>query len=142
MSDQSENLDAIDRYIKSTPLLTAAARDLRDEWTRWYDDQGWYGRNYDIEVYDHARNLRNRFHLANAITTEQRRIAERMIQTGMTSEEMAGGTTRAMSSGMYDEPLIASTTKAKLILGATVAGAGWIAWKLGHLNPLLKKVGL
>ncbi len=134
-----EDLAAIDRYMKGTLTKTGAAVKLRDEWTEWYDGIGWWG-SYSQENYDHARNLRNQFDLANATTQAELEQVQRVIRTGMTTEEMAGGTSRNLSTGMYAEPLVSSETKFVLIAGAvaaSVTGGILLLGKLEMMGPKL-----
>lgn len=134
-----EDLAAIDRYMKGTLTKTGAAVKIRDEWTEWYDGIGWWG-SYSQENYDHARNLRNQFNLANATTAAERDQAQYVIETGMTTEEMAGGTRRNLSTGMYAEPLVSSETKFVLIAGAvaaSVTGGILLLGKLEMMGPKL-----
>jgi hypothetical protein len=119
------DLKAIDVYIKGSPLYTAEATQIRDEWTVWYKDLGWFTSEED---YDHARNLRNRFNLANSRTQAEYARAKETVQRGMTSEEMAGGTSHALASGMYEEPLLSEKTRTTIALTALTAGLGGVAW--------------
>jgi len=129
----SEDLAAIDRYIKSAPLNTSEARKLRDEWTRFYDGLGW---SPSLEEYDAARNLRNRFNLANAITAADKAHVEVVMKSGMTTEEMAGGTDRRLLSGMYDEPLFSSSTRTTLGVAGLAIGLAVIAKKAWDISKV------
>lgn len=129
-----EDVEAIDRYITSQPVNTSAAARIKDEWIAWHDNVStWLG--VSREDYDHARNLRNQFFLANAITPDQKAAAENTIKTGVTTEEMAGGTDRRLTTGMYGEPLISSATKTKLVIGAVAVGGGYLALQILKSMP-------
>lgn len=136
-----DDLEAIDRYITSQPVNTAAAARIKDEWIGWHDNVStWLG--VSQEDYDHARNLRNQFNLANAITPEAQTAARNTIKTGMTTEEMAGGTDRRLSNGMYGEPLFSAQTRlfsaqTRLILGASALGVA-VLWGVKKYFDLIK----
>jgi hypothetical protein len=134
---RADDMEAIDRYIKGTPLKTAAARDVYNEWTIWFDNISLY---YSQGNYDHARNLRNRFNLANAQTTAEQARAKEVMATGMTTEEMAGGTRRTLADGSYAEPLISPSTQFLIGVGLALAAVGFVALKIGELEikPLTK----
>lgn len=134
-----EDLAAIDRYMKETPGKTASAIRIKDDWTVWYDGIGWWG-SYSQENYDHARNLRNQFNLANATTSEDLEMAQRVMQTGLTTEELAGGTRRTLSTGMYDEPLISSSTKLVVVAIGAFSAVIYIGAKLLELETLGPKL--
>lgn len=139
-----EDLAAIDRYMKNTPVLTAAARAVKDEWVVWYDGIGWWG-SYSQANYDHARNVRNRFNLANAVTAEDRAWVDYVMRTGLTTEEMAGGTRRTLSTGMYDEPpkpILSDTTRVALIAGGVATAVGVILITIGKLETLGPRLAL
>jgi hypothetical protein len=68
------------------------------------------------------------FNLANAVTPEQVAQVLLVMQTGLTTEELNGGTRRTLSSGMYDEPLISESTKTTLGIAAVLAAVGIIAY--------------
>lgn len=126
LGDQGEDMEAIDWYFYDTEAKTSAARDLKDDWIVWYDGLDWWDRNYDQSTYDEARERRDAFNLANATTAAEREQVEQVIETGMTTEEMQGGTSRKTSGGTYgaEEPLL--STKTKIIIGAVILGGAYI----------------
>lgn len=132
----SQDIQAIDVYIKGAPLNTEDAAEVHDEWVAWHNGLGWWVTEED---YDRARNIRNRFNLANAMTNAERVHVQNVIQSGWTTEEMAGGTSRALSDGMYREPLISSTTKNLLAVTAVVGFAGWVALKLSPIRQAVAR---
>jgi len=126
-----ENVEAIDRYIKGATLNTPAATAIRDDWTKFYNEFSWsYASQED---YDRARNLRNRFNLANAITKAQKEQVEHVMKTGLTTEELAGGTSRKLSSGMYEERLFSEETRTALILGGIAAVGLFVLYQTGKI---------
>src|SRR5262245_24264320 len=132
-NDQSENIEAINRYIVNATINTKEAGKIRDEWIRWHDKQGWWSLSMTSSTYDEARNIRNRFNIANAKTAEDKEFVRHVQQQGLSSEEMQGGTKRVLSDGTYstdDEGLI--PTSFKLGVGVTLGtlAAGYVAWKL------------
>lgn len=143
-SDDAANIKAINTYIMTTPLATSAAGNVRNEWLKWHDGLGWYSREYpSVEIYDQARNLRNKFNLANAKTAEEKEQVKRVMQTGLTSEELRGETKRTTAEGGYlapppgeSEPWLPMKTKVALGMGVLVLGALTVAKKI-YLDPLL-----
>jgi len=103
LGDQGEDMDAIAQFMAGTPARTDAARKLQDEWKVWLDGVSWWNRNYDRPTYDHARNLRNSFNLANATTATEKAGVQQVIQSGMTTETMTGGASRVSSEGKFSE---------------------------------------
>ena len=89
----SEDIEAINYYITYGPSnntgiwpKTDAAKDIANEWRRFYENISIWDdsqKNYDL-----ARNIRNRFQAANSITVEEKKVAENVAKTGMTTEEM------------------------------------------------------
>jgi hypothetical protein len=137
LGDQGEDMEAINRYIMTAPLRTSAATRLRDDWLRWYDQLSWYEREYEQATYDEARNRRNAFNLANATTTREKEAVEQVMKTGLTTEEMEGGTRRTTTEGKYitpDEPMV--STKTKIIWGAVLLGGAYAYFAFAR--PLLK----
>lgn len=136
---QSEDMDAINRMMAGAPLRTKAAAAVHDEWIKWWDGLSWWEKALDGETYDRARNLRNQFNRANAVTASDRAAVERMQTTGLTNEEIAGGTRRTLSTGDYDVPLL--STSSRLALGglALLAGGGYLALKAAKkVVPVLR----
>ncbi len=132
---QGEDMAAINRYMTSQDMKTKKAETIHDEWVRWWDGLGWWEKNFDLATYDKARNLRNTFNLANATNAAETAAVKRVMQTGITTEEMAGGTKRTLASGMYSEEdappgdLLTTRGKMAVILGATTLGLGYVIKK-------------
>jgi len=138
----SANMEAINRYFMETAKVkTKAAEKIKQEWMKWWKDNRRSVTWYDQEEYDIARNMRNRFDLANTITTVERADVERHQATGLTSEEAAGGTRRAGTSGMYveeEEPLIPTKWKVGAALGIGLIAIGVFGKKLLGMTPAAK----
>lgn len=131
-----DNVEAIDRYIKNAPLNTKAAGAIRDEWTRFFDEFSW---SYATqEQYDRARNLRNRFNLANAVTQSDKEQVLHVMQTGLTTEELAGGTSRRLIDGSYIEPLLTAETKAKLVFGGVIIAGAFVLFHVSRIANALR----
>jgi hypothetical protein len=124
---QSADMDALNLYIAGAPLRTKAAGGVHDEWVKWFDGLSYLEKALDSETWDRARNLRNQFNEANAVTTAEREAATRMRTAGLTTEEIAGGTRRALSTGDYDVPLLSTSTRLAIGGVALLAGVGFLA---------------
>ena len=137
--DDAANMSAINTYITSQPLNTKAARAIHDEWLRWYSGLGWYDLNFPSQaIYDLARNIRNRFNTANAVTPAEKAAVIAVQSSGLSSEEVRGEADRRTSSSQYlgpteapepeeeSEPWIPAKTKGVLFLGGLV----YVALKL------------
>lgn len=128
LGDQADDIDAIALYVAGTPYRTDAARKIQDEFKTWLDSVSWWNKRYDRPTYDHARNLRNAFNLANATTATERTAVQQVIQGGVTTEETTGAPSRITSGGTFSEkeggvapPL---SLWAKVAIGVAVAGLG------------------
>jgi len=138
---QAQDLEAVNRYIAEAPLKTRAAEAAHDEWIKWYDGLSWLEKNFDSETWDRARNLKNKFNAANATNASEREMAARVAKSGLTTEEIAGGTRRTLSSGEYDVPLISTSTRMAIGGVVALAGLGYLATKAAglYLKPYLPK---
>jgi hypothetical protein len=137
---QSDDMAAINDYFMRTEAKSSEARRLKDEWIRWYEGLWWSTKAYSSDAYDEARNRKVAFDRANAVTVAERENVERVIKTGMTTEEMQGQTRRMTSGGTYtgehsgryfweDDPENPPwiSTKAKIV-GVVVLAAGVYAY--------------
>jgi hypothetical protein len=99
----SEDVEAIARYVTSEPARTPEAKQLKDDFVKWYDKvaHSWYVSEDDFRE---ASNRRNEFNLRNAVTTVQKQATEQTIKTGLTSNEMQGGVKTQLSTGYYAPP--------------------------------------
>lgn len=120
---QSDDLDAINAFFMSTEAVTPQAVTIKDAWVTWFNQLSWWERTVDGNTYDMARNRRNEFNLANAVTIAEKAQVENVIKTGMSTEQMQGVPDRRLSSGMMPEYLQLLSTPAKLVIGAVAAVA-------------------
>ncbi len=100
---QSDDIGAIDRYITTAPIATPAGQAAKDAWIRWNDGVSFYDRNFDRATYDHARNLKLAFNLANATTDAERAQILDVALSGMSTEQAQDEPDRRDSSGHYSE---------------------------------------
>lgn len=121
---QAEDIAAIDRYIANAEIKTPAGQAAREAWINWHDGTTLLDRYLDRATYDRARNLRLAFELANASTEAERAQIMHRALTGVSTEQIDGGTDRRNSQGRYSEraPM---TTAARATL-----------WALGTLGVL------
>lgn len=124
---QSEDMEAIHRYIVNSPLNTKQAERLHDDWLGWYEGLTWWEKSMDTDTYDKARNRRNEFNRANAVTVAAKQAADEVKTRGLTTEELAGGYDRRLASGEYAENFVSS--KVKVAVAATLGGVG-VLWAL------------
>ncbi len=137
---QIADMEAVNRYIAGAPLKTKAAGAAHDEWVKWFDGLSYLEKALDSETWDRARNLRNKFNEANAVTAAEKEQAARVRTTGLTTEEIAGGTRRALSTGDYDVPLLSTSTRMALGGVVLLGGLGFIASLAAgsYLKPLTR----
>lgn len=138
-TDQADNIDAITTYMTSvaTQVKTAAARAKQDEYKAWIDTVGWYNKNYDRPTYDHARNLRNEFNLANATTAAEKQAVQQVLTTGLTTEEMQGEGRRVSSEGKFSEQEAPPVPMPSWVKWAIAGGVGvGILYALGKVTTL------
>lgn len=130
-----EDIEAINVFFHSETPKTQAARVVLDEFVKWYEATkpgafGWWS----DEDKDRASNLRNAYNRANAVTQKEKDLAERVIKTGMSTEQMQGEPDRRNSEGNYEIPppgvahkwwfapaIAAGVTAAVLLVGPKVA---------------------
>lgn len=98
-----DNMAAIVDYMNRTTPKTAEAARIKDEFAKWHNGISFWD---DEQItYDKARNYRNSFNLANSTTAAEKQQVERVIKTGLTTEEAAGEAARARTtSGQYAVP--------------------------------------
>jgi hypothetical protein len=87
---QSEDMTAIDEFMKRMAPVTPEATALRQSWMVWYPALSWYERSFDTNIRDEASTRRNKFNLANAKTQAEKDLAVRVITTGMDTNQMQG----------------------------------------------------
>lgn len=90
MTQQAENLKAIDEYFKRTVAITPKAANIQTDWLTWYPKLGWAALNIDSKVYDEARARRNLFNLSNVTSPAEKAKVESVLANGITSEDLSG----------------------------------------------------
>lgn len=120
----SDNMEAIAQYMGAEKPQTAEATKIRDEFVKWYNDLWWYEKT-EQSNYDLARNLRNRYNLANALTAADKAQVQDIIKTGLTTEDFMNEPDRRLSSGMLPGPT--EVPKAPLIPTPWLIGLGVVA---------------
>lgn len=138
-TDQADNIDAITAYMTSisTQVKTTAARAKQDEYKAWIDTVGWYNKNYDRPTYDHARNLRNEFNVANATTAAEKQAVQQVLTTGLTTEETQGEGRRVSSEGKFSEQEAPPVPMPYWVKWAIAGGVGvGILYALGKVTTL------
>lgn len=146
---QNENLDALNKYFMTTKIKTKEAEKLKTSWLQWWETLGWYDLSVDPDTFDIARNRKNAFDLANAVSASEKTSIKEAIKTGFTTEEALGGTRgtpavrRTTSDGTYledpieKEPFVPTRIKVVGAIALAAVGALWAA-KTVYLNPILK----
>lgn len=147
MTMQDDDLDAIDVYMKATPIYTAEATRLRDDWITWWDDLGWYAKSFDADVFDVARNKKNAFNLANARTPPEKAQIRESLKTAFTTEEARGEPRRMLSDGTYtgqeeseseSEPFFPLRVKIAGGVAAAVLAALFVVKKI-YVDPFVRR---
>jgi hypothetical protein len=126
MTALNDDLEAIDRYMKTTPLYTPEAKRLRDEWIGWYDNLGWYEKAFDSDLFNLARNKKNALNLANARSRLEKEEIQTQLKTAVTSEELRGEPRRMLSDGTYgstEAPEPFFPLRVKIVAGIAAVGA-------------------
>ena len=142
MSERDDNMEAINKYFMETAKVrTAKAEVLKKEWMVWWKEhKGW---SYSDDEYDTARNMRNTFNLANAVSAQDHAKVAETLARGTTSEEAAGETRRAGSDGMFvedEKPWIPTSWKVAAITGVALVTVGVFGKKLLSLTPAAKLI--
>lgn len=120
---QSDDLDAINAFFMSSDAVTPQAVTIKDEWVTWFNQLSWWDKTFDGNTYDMARNRRNQYNLANAVSAAEKAQVKNVMKTGLSSEQMQGAADRRLSSGMMPEYVQLLSTPAKIIIGAVAAVA-------------------
>lgn len=90
MTQQAENLKAIDEYFKKTVAITPKAANIQTDWLTWYPKLGWAALNLESKTYDEARARRNLFNLSNVTSPAEKAKVESVLAYGITSEDLSG----------------------------------------------------
>lgn len=128
MSELDDNLAALVQYMNDTHANTSKAAKIKDQFANWYSNLGWYAKTVNTDdTWNQARNYRDQFNTANALTPVEQAAIEAVQSGGITTEQSAGLPAQAkLSSGLYaasdPNPLIPSEYK----VAAIVVGAGVI----------------
>ncbi len=136
----ASDMDAINRYfMQGVPVKTPAAEKVKREWMLYWKEikKDWGG--YTDEEYDKARNLRNKFNLANTVTkAENLSVAAQIAAAKGETEEQYGETRRSGTSGMFleeEEPIIPTAWKVGAVIGVGLITAGVFAKKILAFTP-------
>jgi hypothetical protein len=78
--------------------VTPQAVALKNAWRAWYDGLTFISRR-ESDNWDEARNRRNAFNRANAVTPADKAKVEQTIKTGQTTEQSSGDIDRRDSNG-------------------------------------------
>ncbi len=131
----SANIDAIRAYFDQTPVQTPQAQSIKDAFVIWYDGLTWFGKGLNSN-YDLARNQRNNFNLANAVTPAEKQVVQSVISTGMSTEQLQGQADRRDESGMLPGPVTPPAPPLiptpYLVGGAILGGLALVAWAYGE----------
>lgn len=102
--DNAANLKAIDQYMGDQRPVTSDGAKAKDAWRVWYDALGWSDREFPSQAtYDYARNLKNKYDLANVKSTAEKAAVVERQQSGLSSEQLRGEADRRLASGSYSE---------------------------------------
>ena len=134
ITNRTEDLEAINRYMLGAEAKTPKAKQIKGEWPIWYSDLGWYAKSYDQSVYDEARSRRNAFNIANAVTPEQKADVEQVLTKGLTTEQMLGQGDRPSIDTKTGKVTTEKTTYAATTLGHKTikmgsTGPDVVAWQ-------------
>ena len=118
-----DDIKAVRAFFDATPAKTDEAAKIKDAFIKWYDGL-WITANYtDLATYDLARNQRNRFNLANAVTPEDKAVVEDVIKTGISTEQTQGIPDRRLDNGQLPGPEAPPTpplVPTSVLIGAAV----------------------
>jgi hypothetical protein len=100
MSENAENIEAINDFMHRASPATPAAAIAFNDWVTWYESTkpGMFSFWSDADL-DHARNLRNAFNRANAVTAAQKQQVDAVIKGGVSLEQAKGEPDRRNASG-------------------------------------------
>lgn len=77
---QSEDMAAIDSYIRNTHAVSDPAAKLQRQWGSWYEGLGWFDRNANSSIYNEARARRKAFNDANKTPEDPGGLTTEMMQ--------------------------------------------------------------
>ena len=107
-SEFRANMLAANEYMMRTPVKTAKAQRLKDDWIKWYDGLDYYDyyvtcSSLPCKHWDIARMKKEAFNVANATTEKELYWVKRVAETGMSTEETMGQPKRRTSKGTYGD---------------------------------------
>lgn len=124
MTEQAENIAAIERYIgEQEPPRTPGAVKVRDEFLRYTSSLGSWSRNFESGAYDRVRNYKLEYNRANAVTPAEKAAVEDQALRGLSSEQLRGEADRRTSDGTYipAPSLDVEITKAVVVVAVALA---------------------
>jgi peptidoglycan hydrolase-like protein with peptidoglycan-binding domain len=96
----TDDFDAIDRYVRSTYAKTTSAETLKRQFISWSGGLWPGAKALDSNIRE-AHNRRNAFNVANTDTPAERQSVKAIISRGQTIEENRGQTRRVDDAGNY-----------------------------------------
>jgi hypothetical protein len=90
MTEQSENLAAIDRFFQTTKAITPKAAAVQTDWLVWYPKLNFLQKSVTLSIYDEARARRNLFNLSNVRSAQEQANVQAVLDRGITSEDLSG----------------------------------------------------
>jgi len=133
------DMEAINKFFMETAKVqTPAAENVKQEWMKFWKETERSLTWYTQQEYDDARNLRNRFNVANTTSAAAAATIKAQQASGVTSEEMRGETRRAGTEGSYleeEKPWIPTSWKVGGLIGVGLIATGVFAKKILALTP-------
>lgn len=142
IGSQIEDVEAIDRYMRTTPLKTSEAFQIKDAYIRWYDKSSWWDKNQSGSFFDEIRTRRNQLNIANQPTETKKAEVRQVIATGVTAEEMQGGKKPAIDAqtgrvgSQVKKPTVAATPSTQAKAGDP---PGPVALESGKIYPTIRQ---
>jgi len=103
------DMNAINRYIMTTPIKTDAAKKVQIEWINFWQANEKSFLWYTQEEFDRARNIKRTFDMANAPSAAAKKAVQDVYSNSITSEEARGEVKRSTAEGVYivpEEPFV------------------------------------
>jgi len=116
----SDDFDAIDKYVRTTYAKTGAAETLKRQFIAWSNGLSFAGKVMPTVVQE-AHNRRNAFNVANTDSPAERQSVKAIIARGQTIEENRGQTRRVDDAGNYPNAkgiTVSSASKSSVPKGA------------------------
>ncbi len=111
MSDFDDNMAALVDYFNAQQPVTPAAAKIKDQFATWHSQLSFYDTSVDSDTtWNQARNFRDTYERANAVTPQQQAAVSAVQQTGITSEQALNKPAAAKTSaGLYAAPTPVTT---------------------------------